>query len=85
MSLIRYVPTLTYTFGVLTASLSFAGPLHAATPAASPLKVQDCDFGEVYAFAPAGCAFTLTNAGDTPLTLDIVPVRRTTTPRRRRI
>ncbi len=75
MSLIRYVPTLTYTFGVLTASLSFAGPLHAATPAASPLKVQDCDFGEVYAFAPAGCAFTLTNAGDTPLTLDIVPVQ----------
>ncbi len=59
---------------VVASLVAFASP-HAATPAESPLKVQDCDFGEVYAFASAGCAFTLTNTGGTPMTLGIVPVQ----------
>ena len=48
---------------LLVSHLLFA----AASPAASSLVVENCDFGETYAFNDAACEIAFGNGGDKPI------------------
>jgi len=65
--------------GALLSLISIATHAAAGESAASVLTVQDCSYGDVYQFAPAGCRATLQNTGAKPLVLTIVPVQPGTT------
>ena len=47
----------------------------AASEADDALVVNDCSYGDVYQFAPAGCTASLENRGTAPLTLSITAVQ----------
>jgi hypothetical protein len=59
---------------VLMLSLLIVAPM-SALAADDPLVVTDCNYGDVYQFAPASCTASLENKGTTPLTLSIVSVQ----------